>query len=155
MLASIELFMKLSEWAQANAKPILAGTTVLFVALWGRSCVQSNALSLELEACKAKPPVIQTVTAKALQTVKVVYRDGSPCADVEATNDSSVSVTQTASTTPQNGPRTPSNGLWVGGGYIGRPYVSAGLQIGALEVHGQVTPLLDYGGGVSWRAFAW
>lgn len=100
MLATIELGAQAALWAKEHAKPILAVSTVCFMGLWSRSCIQSNALSLQLEACRNQPPTVQTVTvtAKAFQTVKIVYRDGSPCPDVTAENSSDfvLGVTQTA-----------------------------------------------------------
>jgi hypothetical protein len=114
MLEMISIGIKAAEFAKENAKPILAGSTILFFGLWSRSCIQANGLSLELEACRNAPPTIQTVTvtAKALQTVKIVYRDGSPCPDVTAENDStfSVGVTQTAGNA--SGSSLPSLGPW-------------------------------------------
>lgn len=100
MLATIETGLKAAGWAKENAKPLLGVSTVAFGLLWCNSCINSNALSIQLEACRNQPPTIQTVTvtAKALQTVKIVYRDGSPCPDVAVDNSSdfSVGVTQTA-----------------------------------------------------------
>ena len=100
MLATIELGAQAALWAKENAKPILAGTTILFAGLWSRSCIQSNGLALELEACLKKEPTVQTVYVKqdCKQSVKVVYKDGSPCPDVAVDNSSDfvVGVTQTA-----------------------------------------------------------
>lgn len=100
MLATIETGIKVAGWAKENAKPLLGVSTVAFGLLWCNSCINSNALAIQLEACRNQPPTVQTVTvtAKALQTVKIVYRDGSPCPDVTAENSSdfSVGLTQTA-----------------------------------------------------------
>lgn len=100
MLATIELGAQAALWAKENAKPILAGTTILFAGLWSRSCIQSNGLALELEACLKKEPTVQTVYVKqdCKQSVKVVYKDGSPCPDVAVDNSSdfALGVTQTA-----------------------------------------------------------
>lgn len=114
MLASIEFFMKLSEWAQANAKPILAGTTILFAGLWSRSCIQSNALSLELEACQKKAPIIQTVYVKqdCKQLTKVVFQPGSPCPDMTSENDNSFSIGVTQTAVGASGDKVSPLGPW-------------------------------------------
>jgi hypothetical protein len=141
-----------------NAKPILGIGCIAFCLLWSRGCVESNALSIELEACKAKPPVIQTVNvqSKARQEVRVVYRDGSPCPELVAVNDaeSAVSVTQTASA-----PSVPvvrnSNGVSIGAGYLATPYAVVGLEMGRVLVQGQYGIGDVYGGAVSWKALSW
>jgi hypothetical protein len=100
MLATIELGAEAALWAKENAKPILAGSTILFMGLWSRSCLQSNELSLRLEACLKQEPTVQTVYVKqdCKQSVKIVYKDGSPCPDVAVDNSSDfvASITQTA-----------------------------------------------------------
>ena len=147
MLATIDLGIKAAEWAKENAKPILAVSTVCFMGLWSRSCIQSNELSLKLETCLNAPPSVQTVTvtAKALQTVKIVYRDGSPCPDVEAVNasDFALGVTQTAkapggSSAPALGPLTLGlgaayyQGIWhPAAGVNMRLFTLGGYEVGA------------------------
>jgi hypothetical protein len=162
MLATLGMGIKAVEFAQKNAKPLLGVSAVAFALLWSRSCIQSNALSIELEACKAKPPAVQTVTvaAKAKQVVQIVYRDGSPCPDVTATNDNdfNVGVTQTASgdkTSPVGmGPLTlglgaayyygiwhPAAGVGVAFGKVGGYEVGAAVDVAAAAFDG--TPGLE------------
>jgi len=136
-VAAIEAGLKAWQFGKENAKPILAGTSILFLGLWSRSCVQCNALSLELEACRNAPPSVQTVTvtAKALQTVKIVYRDGSPCPDMEAVNSSdfAVGVTQTAKTTSEVGNSLGPVTLGLGAAYyqgIWHPAAGVGVAFG-------------------------
>lgn len=113
-MIALELGAQAALWAKENAKPILAVSTVAFCGLWMRSCAGSNALSLELEACKAKPPTVQTVYVKqdCKQSVKVVYKDGSPCPDVAVDNSSDfvLGVTQTAGSGDK--PSLPPLGPW-------------------------------------------
>jgi hypothetical protein len=102
-----------------------------------------------------------TVTAKALQTVKIVYRDGSPCPDVTAENSSdfAVGITQTAKAPgggglPPLGPLTlglgaayyqgiwhPAAGVGVAFGRVAGYEVGADLDVAAAAFDG--TPGLD------------
>jgi hypothetical protein len=76
-------------WPQVS----IVAVGILLLGLFD-SCGQNGRLKLALAACEAKEPAIQTqyvyvtLTAKANQSVKIVYRDGSPCPDVVAVNDS-------------------------------------------------------------------
>lgn len=118
MLATIELGAQAALWAKENAKPILAGTTILFAGLWSRSCIQSNGLALELEACRNKPPTIQEVKVlvkqKCAGNLDLKYPQGSPCPDIKASfdagNDFALGVTQTAGASV--GEKVPPLGPW-------------------------------------------
>jgi len=136
-IAAIELGVKAWQFGKENAKPILAGTSILFLGLWSRSCIQSNALSLELEACLRKEPAKQIVYVKqdCKQAIQIVYKNGSPCPEVTATNDSqqAANVTQTATgggnCLPQLGPVT----LGLGAAYyqgLWHPAAGVGVAFG-------------------------
>ena len=133
------------------------GAAVIFLALWGRGCAVSNALSLELEACNAKPPAVQAVAVqgRAAQSVRVIFRDGSPCPDLfaENTTETSVSVTQTAGNAPKCPPAAPW-ALQIGLGYQVRPYAIVGLRTGAVTVFGTMSQEAA-GGGLAWDAIKW
>jgi hypothetical protein len=146
MLALVEVGRLAAEFA-AKYKAELLGLALFIMSFaWAGGCAKNADLQAKLDACEAKPPVVQTVTvaAKAVQTVRVVYKDGSPCADVEASNDNSfsVGVTQTAggSSAPASnmGPLTLGlgaayyQGLWHPAAGVGVAFGKvAGYEVGA------------------------
>lgn len=110
---------------------LLAG---LFCWLWAGSCQANLELSAKLDACEAKPPVVQyqtvTVTAKARQEVRIVYQPGSPCPDVASVNDSDMSAFVSQSQTAQASESAPKRGPWSvslgGAAYNGGAYTIFG-----------------------------
>lgn len=132
----------------------------LFAFTTFKGCSANADLSARLAACEAKPPVVQvqtvTVKQKCAGTATVEPVPGSPCPKVALTfdgsTDTAVSQTQTAqAATPC--PTVSDLGLWVGGGYLGTPYLSAGLQYKAWQVDAKRS-LVEWGGGVRYRLLA-
>jgi hypothetical protein len=154
MLAVLEIGQLVAGFCVKYAKPLLGVGCVAFMLLWSNSCINCNSLSMELEACRSKPPTIQTVTVqgKATQVVKVIYKDGSPCPDVTATNDSefSATVTQTAQATcppsEHMGPLTFGLGAAY---YQGIWHPAAGVGVALVKVGGY-----EFGAGVDVAAAA-
>jgi len=142
-------------WARIGS-----GLAVLFWLLLIRGCAENAQLSAELKACLAKPPQVQyqtvTVTAKAVQSVRIIYRDGSPCPDVLADNstETGVSVAQGQESVPtsqpggKKGPLSVSVGaaFYQGGAYLalgGGYWLETPLGDMGLEVNGLFPPAWD------------
>jgi hypothetical protein len=101
-----------------------------------RGCGREAGLRRELDACLAKPPVVQTQTVtvkeKCSGSAVVKYREGSPCPDVslavDSANDVAVSQTQTAAASIV--------ARDVDGLYLGPIYGSAGPLAGGIVQQG-------------------
>jgi hypothetical protein len=133
---------------------------VLFAALTMRGCARQVDLESKLQACLAKPPSIQyqtvTVTAKATQSVRIVYKDGSPCPDVLAVNDAetgaSVAQGQENGSTGQPGAKS---GLFLGASYgSSGPLATASVTLGPVMVHGGGW-VGAWQAGAAYRILAW
>jgi hypothetical protein len=116
-------------WARIGS-----GLAVLFWLLLIRGCAENAQLSAELKACLSKPPQVQfqtvTVTAKATQSVRIIYRDGSPCPDVLADNSTETGATVAQGQSSQSGATQRILGPWsvtAGGAiYRGGAYIALG-----------------------------
>jgi hypothetical protein len=128
------------EFVKAHWQKLGVGLAALFAFTTWQGCTRNLELNAKLIACETKAPQVVTVAAKAKQDVRIVYRDGSPCPDVTATNDSEA-VATVAEAKPLPCPSVPTVGLWIGGGYLGTPYVSAGVQWKAVQVEAKRGPL--------------
>lgn len=115
------------------------------------SLLKLSRASSELAAWQSKPATVQTVYVKEKcnQTVKVIYKDGSPCADVTAENgtETEASVIQTAKA---DCPELPNTMVWLGGGYYGAPLASLGVSYHAFKLTGLVG-IGQYGGLAEYR----
>ncbi len=140
------------DFLKAHWSKLALAFACLFAFTTAKGCATVSDLSAKLAACEAKPPEVVTVAAKASQLVKVVYRDGSPCADVTASNESEASAT-VAQAVPTPCPVPPSIALWLGAGYLGVPYLSAGVQWQAWQVEAKRS-LDSWGGEAKYRLLA-
>lgn len=134
------------------AAPVLLVTTV-------KGCVGVADLGAKLAACEAKPPVIQvqtvTVKERCIGKAEVIPQADSPCPKVTLMLDGSSDVATSQTQTAQAGTVTETQafGLWLGAGYIGTPYVSAGIQWRDWQVDAKRS-LDGWGGGVRYRLIA-
>lgn len=131
-MIALEVVLSVLRKVWEYGRPVFLSLAVLFALLWGRGCVQSNALSLELEACKSKPPVVIEAKAKTTMRTQVIFKDkASPCPDVvvDADSEAVAGVTMTAQAS------TPKLGVF-------------SISAGAGMYRGGVYPML--GGGVWW-----
>lgn len=133
---------------------------IVFGFLFLRGCRDNATLSAKLAACEAKPPVIQVQTvmvkSKCAGTAIVEPVAGSPCPKVALSFDGSSDVAASQTQTAQGGnpcPVLPSIGLWIGGGYLGTPYVNAGVQWKAFQVEAKRGPV-EWGGEAKYRLLA-
>lgn len=160
-MIALEVVLSVLSWIWEHGRAVFLGLALLFMGLWGKGCATSNALSLELEACRKAPPTTATATAatatRTITQVRVVYKDGSPCPDVALDTDSqnATTGTATASIPPQKCPSLPFYGLQIGGGYLGTPYASLGLSAGPWTLSGQAGLGPVWGGGLTYRAVSW
>ena len=109
-MVALDVLLSVLRWIWEHGRVVFLALSGVLAVLWGRGCVTSNALSLELEACKNKPPVtIQaasaaTATAKTITRVQIVYKDKDiPCPDVAVETEGETSAGAGTTLTAQEG----------------------------------------------------